>query len=94
MGFFDGIKSLAGPVLGAVGTAVGGPVGGAIGGTIGSAISGSGGSSGGSSGGTVSTQGGPTVVQSNPLDFYAQYGAQAAAANNPPLSPINQNGSK
>ena len=36
-----------------------------------------GGSSGGSSGGSGGGSG------SNPLDFYAQYGAQAAAANNP-----------
>jgi hypothetical protein len=79
---FEFVKNLAGPVLGAVGTAVGGPVGGAIGGTIGSAIGGSGGSSGGG-GGSSSAGGGQTIVQSNPLDFYAKYGAAAAAANNP-----------
>lgn len=39
MGFFDGLKSVAGPVLGAVGSAFGGPLGGAIGTAVGGALS-------------------------------------------------------
>ena len=88
MGFFDFLGDVAEKALpfagGAIGTAIGGPVGGKIGATLGSAAgSALGGDDGKSSGGAVSTQGTPTIVQSNPLDFYARYGAQAAAANNP-----------
>ena len=38
---------------------------------------------GGSSGGGGGGGGGSSAPQSNPLDFYARYGAEAAAANNP-----------
>ena len=61
-------------VLGAVAAPV---IGGAVSSIFGGGSSkGGGGSSGGGGGGQ-------TVVQSNPLDFYAKYGAQAAAAQNP-----------
>ena len=66
-----------GAITGAAGGFLtGGPVGAVLGGV-------SGGLGGSSSNAQQSVQGSPTGVQSNPLDFYAQYGAQAAAANNP-----------
>ena len=61
---------------GLTGFATGGPVG-AVLGAVG------GGLSDGSSSSTNSTQQQQAGYQGSPLDFYAKYGAQAAAANNP-----------
>lgn len=79
---FNPLGAIAGA---AGGFLTGGPVGAVLGGVsggIGSGSSGGGGSSS-SGGGSSSAGGGQTIVQSNPLDFYAKYGAAAAAANNP-----------
>ena len=71
MGIFSTIGSFIAP---GVGTAIGASLDMAVGG---------GGGGGGGGGSSSGGGGGGTVVQSNPLDFYAQYGAAAAAANNP-----------
>ena len=70
MSFFDDLLGRAGSAIGgaAAGSALG-PIGGVVGGVLG-AIGGGGG------GGSSSSQGAGA-------DFYAQYGAQAAAANLP-----------
>tara|TARA_Y100000004_G_scaffold74646_1_gene83876 strand:- start:5640 stop:6476 length:837 start_codon:yes stop_codon:yes gene_type:complete len=75
---FNPIGAITG---GLTGFATGGPVGAVIG-AAGGGFSG-GGSSGGGGGSSGGGGGGQTIVQSNPLDFYAKYGAAAAAANNP-----------
>ena len=63
-------------IFSTIGSAIAPGIGTAIGAGLDLATSG-GGSSGGGGGG------GSSAAQSNPLDFYARYGAEAAAANNP-----------
>ena len=73
MGLFSTIGSFFGPP----GTAIGGAIDFGVG-----ALSGGGSSSSSSGGGSSSSSAGGGY-QGSPLDFYAKYGAQAAAANNP-----------